>query len=519
MRKIIIILTTLMLGVIAMTYLYFSNLNKEGNASDNSLNMISAKSGVVLTFENEKSFYEILSGQDILDELLGATKSKLLKSIRRNLVENADVTKLLKGQKVYLGLLAGEKNNIDFIIATQANLKQVDFEKLIKTGTFKAEANGDYYKIDFPDSTTCFIGLHQKSIALGSSLAAFKNAVTPATQENRFATYIKESGRLNKNAFANLYLDYNKVPLLLKNILNSNLTGELAVFNKQNTYAALNYNFSSDELLLNGYTNIQNSSSYYALFNNQPEQPLTVDQLLPERTANYSIFTMNDYHSWQKRLTEWHGKNKNAKEIEKQYKRLTEKYRFDISRTFIKYFQKQFVVFQLSSGEKLGMIKIKNGDKLAQLLLDLSTEYNADIRIFNDPGLLFGLFGEPFKKFERPYYIIVDNHLVVANYASSLQVFLNSYKSGALLSRTANYAHFKDQISNAATICIYVNNENSKSIFSKNLKLPFYKQINDKNGLRNYDAFAYQLSADNGVFLSNMLLLKTRRPIEIDSLQ
>lgn len=518
MRKIFIILTVLTIGVMAMAYLYFSNLNKENSANENSLNLISAASGIVFTFDNERSFYDILNSQTILDEILGEQKSKDLKSLRKHLIANSGIDKLIKSEKIYVGFVTGEKNSIDYVIATQTKITDVNFEKLLNNGSFKMEAKEGYHQITFPDSTICFVGIQHKTILLANSLTAFQKIAVLNEQQSEFANYIKENSRFNKNTLANVYLDYSKIPMLLKSILNTNLTGELSVFNKQKTYAALSYNFGSDKLLLNGYTEIRDPKNYYTLFANQPEQIVTIDQLLPDKTANYTLFTMNDYDSWRKHLATWHRENKKTDQIAKQFKVLDEKYRIDIAQNFPEYFQKQFAVFQLNSGEKLGIVKMKNGDKLAQLLLDLSTEYTPEIRIFNEPGLLYNFFGEPFVKFERPFYIVIDNHLVVANYLSSLQSFLNSYRNNQLLTNTTEYANFKDQVSNTATICFYVNNKNSTNIFGRNLKRPYYNQAISKKGFKDYNAFAYQLSADNGKFLSNLLLLKTQKRIEADSL-
>lgn len=518
MRKIIIILTVLTIGVVAMAYLYFSNLNKENGASDNSLNLISAASGVVFTFEHDKSFYDILSSQTIIEEILGEHKTKELQSLRSYLSANPNIDNLIKGEKVYIGFVAGEKNSIDYVIATQTKISTANLAKIFTDKVFKMGEKAGYYQLSLADSTICFVSMRDKTILLANSLTALEKIDVTNDKQNEFASYIKENSRLNKNTLANVYLNYNKLPLLLKNILNSNLTGELSVFNKQDAYASFSYNFGSDQLLLNGYTEINDSKSYYALFANQPDQPISVDQLLPEKTANYTLFAMNDYESWQKRLATWHREHKTDEQIAKLFKVLDDKYRIDIAQNFPVYFQKQFAVFQLNSGEKLGIIKMKDGDKLAQLLLDLSTEYAPEIRIFNESGLLYSFFGDPFLKFERPFYTIIDNHLVVANYASSLQFFLNSYRNNQLLTGTTEYARFKDQITNTATICFYVNNKNSNSIFRKNLRTPYYKQAISNVGFKNYNSFAYQLSAENGKFLSNLLLLKTQKQVQLDSL-
>ena len=132
--------------------------------------------------------------------------------------------------------------------------------------------------------------------------------------------------------------------------------------------------------------------------------------------------------------------------------------------------------------------------------------------------MLGNFFGEPFKKFERPFYTIIDNHFVVSNYASTIQVFLNSYKNNHLLANTDDYIHFKDQTSSTATIVFYINNKNSNDIFGRNLKPAYYKQYKSAKGVKDYNSFGYQLSADNGKFMSNIVLLKKQTKVELDSL-
>lgn len=96
----------------------------------------------------------------------------------------------------------------------------------------------------------------------------------------------------------------------------------------------------------------------------------------------------------------------------------------------------------------------------------------------------------------------------MANNASSIQVFLNSYENNALLTNDVDYQDFNNQLSSSATISFYVNHENSNDIFGRNLKQPYFKQYQSKTGFKSFDAFSFQLSGDKGKFLSNLLLYK-----------
>ncbi|WP_368495418.1 DUF3352 domain-containing protein, partial [Bacillus toyonensis] len=75
--------------------------------------------------------------------------------------------------------------------------------------------------------------------------------------------------------------------------------------------------------------------------------------------------------------------------------------------------------------------------------------------------MLYSYFGEPFKKFKRPYYIIIDNYLVFANNASTVQSFLNSYKNNQLLINKESYITSVNQLPNTSSISFFVDLSNS----------------------------------------------------------
>ena len=524
MKRIYIILSVLLLGIVAMAYVYFSNLNTEANANDLSLNAATTNSGVVFSFENDKSFYEILSGQTLFQPLLGETKMKLFKSLRENLINQPRANRWIDGQKIYIALVPGADNEIDFIISSQLKPASKQINAILDLGIKNVQIKpaGKYFELNFADSSTCFIGFDKHLVLVSNTLATLSKSFQSTTAKNEsFTTYIKANSRFNKNTLANLYLDFNKIPALLKNILSNNISGSLNIFNKQNSFASLSYNFSREKLLFNGNTSINDADSYYQLFAKVPEQKITINNILPNKTANYSIYAINDYGNWRKGLTDWMTKHKEEEKTNKGIANIKEKYGIDLEQIFPKYFKNQWVDFQLNSGEKFGAITLSNGEKVNQLLLDLSASYAPDIRIFKESNILYSYFGEPFKKFERPFYTIIDNYLVMANNASSIQVFLNSYRNNNLLINDIDYQGLSDELSSSSTISFYVNHKNSNDIFGRNLRMPYYKQYQSKTGLKIFDSFCYQLAGDNGKFLTNLLLYKKpeQTALKADTLQ
>lgn len=520
MRKIYITLGVLLLGVIAMAYLYFSNLNTEANANNISLNAVAKKASIIFSFDNDKSFYEILSGQDLLQNILGEKKSKDLKSLRENLIEHQEIFNQLEGQKIYIGILPGLENTVDFLISTQlkANADPIKVLENLKYSKIQVNKLKDIYKLSFTDSTNCFVGIKDRLVLISNSASNVENNLTNQKIEKGFVDYIKANSRFNKNTLANLYINFNNTPLLLKHLLNSSLTGELHIFSQQNTYAALSYNFSKEKLLFNGNTDV-NNDNYFKIFSKIPEQKTNINVILPKKTANYTIYAVNDYKEWHKKLIDLQTSRNETEKLNKNIASINQTYRLDLAQIFTTYCNRQFVSFQLNTGEKFGAIALTDGEKLNQLLLDLSAEYATDIRIFKEANIPYIFFGDPFKKFERPFYTIIDNYLVMANTASSVNSFLNSYRNGNLLINDEDYRGLTDQLSTASTISFYINNKNSNDIFGRNLKRSYYKQYQAKNGFKNYDAFSYQLSGGSGRFLSNILLYKrVEKVIEPDTL-
>ena len=510
MRRIYIILIVLTVGMFGMAYLYFSNLNTKTNANDLSLNAIASNSAVVFSFENDKSFYEILGGQDLLQRILGATKAKQFKTLRENLVSDREISQALEGEKVYVGFIPGESNAIDYLITTKLKLANNPLKMLSRlSAKTRLKKIGNSYKISFADSTSCYIAVKDLLIVISSS-SNTANLVVDSQHvlDKNFVSYIKANNNFNRNTLGSLYINFLKLPELLKNVLNTNLTGELGLLKNQNSYAALSYNFSNEKILFNGSTDINQPNNYYKLFSKLPEQKIWISNILPENTANFASYSIPNYVDWLKDFNKLTDQRKETEKLAQNILKINQSYRVNLKDIFTKYFKNQFISFQINTGEKFGAVALKDGEKVNQLLMDLSAEYAPGIRIFKESNIPYSFFGDPFKNFERPFYVIIDNNLIMANNASSIQVFLNNYSNNKLLINNEDYINFSNQLSASSTINFYINNRNSNDIIGRNVKMPFYKQYQSNGGFRDFDAFCYQLSGENGRFLTNLLLYK-----------
>ncbi|MDQ0638787.1 hypothetical protein QF042_002352 [Pedobacter sp. W3I1] len=519
MKKFVILTSALFLGVAFMAYLYFSKLGTDNEAKDLALQSATNNAALVFSFQNDKGFYDIIEGQQLIQQVLGKDKMSLLKQLKTNIIDDNQLNKHLKDQQVYISVLPDSDKTLNFLITIQIqgdnDIKK--FYEQLKHKKAISENTKHLYTVKLNDSLSVYLGVHGQVLTASTSLKLINDANVRLT-ENPFTEYIKENNRQIKNVLTHVYINFNQAPLLLKNIIASNINGEIAIFNKQNSFAVLNYNFSKEKILFSGNTELKDQYNYLKLFENTAAQNTSIQNILPDNTANYALYAYDDYSKWLKKLNSWQDQTKILSKTNTVIKNVKDDYRTDLNSIFTTYTKNQFILFQLSTSEKLGAISLTNGEKVKQLLLDVSADYNEDIKLFKSSDILYSYFGEPFKKFVRPYYAIVDNNLVVANNASTVQSFLNDYKNNRLLIQTPQYLDAVNQISTTSNVSFYINTKNSAAIFRHNIQLDFYKHLRADSGLKSFDTFYYQMSADKNKFITNLLLNKYLQPEIPDSL-
>jgi hypothetical protein len=522
MKKIYLTLFTLFAAIVGMAYLYFSKLNQETTYNETSLYAATANSGLIFCIQNDKSIFDILKGQDFFQKLLGQEKFNQLSLLKNKLIANPVVNNLIGNRKIFISFSAGRNKETDYLISTQLNdeLEKPKLLNALKANGVKMSQENGMMKLVLNDSTSFYLNVEKNLIILSSSPAPVKAAAAAAAnqQNNQFVAYIKSSNKFSKNSLGNLYIDFNKVPALLKSMLPGHLNGGLSVFNHQNSFASLSYNFSKERLFFNGGSQLNDQKNYLALFASLAPQKNNIDNLLPEHTANFQLYAMTDYAGWRKKLNNWFLFNKEDQKIKNTIKSFNTEYHIDAEKIFPVYFQNQLISFQLKSAENIAAINLTNGDKVKQLLLDMSDDYNQDIKRFKKSGLLYCYFGEPFQSFSRPYYTIIDNYMVFSNQPGALQSFLNDYHNNRLLINTPDYINVYSQISKTANITYYINRKNSEYLVRKTFYTPYYNHFIKEQGLKQFTSLVYQLSGDKGNFQTN-LLINTMPDIIPDTLE
>ena len=521
MKRIYFTLAILFLVIAGMAYLYFSGLNAVSGTSDTSLKIATQRAALVYRIQNDKSILDILDGQDLLYQLIGEEKTELLKTVRSTLLSDPEVGKALQHKIIYISILPGAQHTLNFLVCAQLNsaAEQQAVQAFIRKKKDNTSATNSFSKLSAPGHPALYIGLDHDVLLLSDAAAVFKDIGNTRDRENNpFTAFIQGNNKLTKNSLANLYVNYSAVPDLLKAITPNTSKDEFEELRGLNAYTHLSYNFSKTNIFFNGETQLIDSTGYIGLFLNTSPQKLQITNILPQQTASYTLYNVDNFKTWSIRLKKWRSSQTETRAISGRVESQLVKYHISPDDTFTKYTSNQFITFQLQQGQKLGAISLSNGDKLNQLLLDLSNDVDGTIRQFKEDDMLFYYFGTPFKKFRRPYYIIKDNYLVCSNYASNLQEFLNDYQNNKLLVNEASYTNLMDQLPNTTSILYYINKERASAQISQVIYPNFMKHIRNNKGLNAFDAFVFQISANRESFQTNILMPSKDLKLSKDSL-
>ena len=524
MKRLYAILGILLIILSGMTYLYFSNLKTATVNSDLSLKFATQQSGLIFSMQNNKSVIDILKGQDLFNNLVGEEKVQLLDAMKSALLSRPEFNRLISDQNIYISILPGDKRQIDFLVSMQLNstATRESFIQTLQSKNIQFEALQDLYKLSLSDTLSLYVGMEKNTLLISTAESQVRAALNNKSEADAdFLDFIRKNDRLSKNSLASLYINFRKVPALLKVITPAAKSGELSMLNQQQGFAHLSYNFSKERIFFNGETRVADPNSFYALFQDLKPEKVEADKVLPDNTANYSLYCLGPYKTWQKALNNWFSKKKESEGILKRKKEINAQYHLNLEGIFPANTGSQFISFQLKNKEKLVAISLTNPDKVSQLLLDLSADYSGPIKQFKEPDILYYYFGEPLKRFKRPYYAILNNYMFLANTPSALQGFLQKYEANDLLINKKTYVDIFEQLPNTASLLFYVNNGLSQDMIINNLYSSYYKHFRDPSGLKNFDSFLYQLSADQGTYQTN-LFLNTRMQkatVTTDSLQ
>jgi hypothetical protein len=518
MKKIIIILSLLLIGVTAVTWLYFKSLTATGFSSENLFKVIPKDASIVFEYKNEDSFYDIFKDFGLFGEVLGRNNVEHLTALKQIFVNDATISSAFKKSDLFFSLHQTEKSNAGILIVApfskEANFISDDLLNSLKS-KYKLSNDADplqpLYQMAFNNKSKFYFIIYQ-SIFIGSFdkvlVNRSKDLILSGQENNTFKIDFKSTR--NKNSIANLYLNFSKLTDFLNNFSDKKNPSETFALKSFDASASLNINYQSRAFMFSGITTVNpNAINYVNLFLEQEPGNNILKSILPFDVAAYSFYYVSDFKKFKKGLNHLFEFRKEAEKLKNQLNNISQRHSINIEKELMPVLGNEFGVITVASGDKIGILKTKNVNRLSFLLSTISTESGENIRHFDDSFLLYSFLGDPFKTFQRPYYLLLDNYLIVANNIAALHNFQKNYSNQNLLNRTDKNIDFQQYLSNQGNIFYFIHNSNAKGIIKSLLSRPAYKDFkSDDFNWKNIYGLSIQFSADKDKFFTNLYMSK-----------
>ncbi|GAA4797935.1 hypothetical protein GCM10023231_28210 [Olivibacter ginsenosidimutans] len=519
MRKLIVITSVLFVAVIVAAILYFTSLSHNNRTQNSSLTAIPADAAFLVSFQNEKSFYNIFNDFEIFEAIVGKETQHEWNYLNKQLLRAPNLAELTNKQTLYFSFHP-TKDHINWLLTVpfKNRLKSDELFELLKKNTNDIAtitpdtAIQSLYRIKFNDlSKPFFVALKPEAAFLGHEkdlVAKVLDNNSPHLSEH-FLDELAQNGHKNDNAIFNLHLNHSELFKFVSGLSKVKAGNNIQLLEGLKGMSSLNMNFKSDALMFSGLSTLDQTATtgnYISLYTHQTAVEGELKKMLPANTAAYAAFSFSNYQNLHRELVGLLNKRKQLQRFKDQFALIHSSKKISIDSVLLSQWDNEFASLELNTRESIGLVKLKDSADFLKVISPISTGVTNDIRRFDNSNLLYYSFGDPMLLFQRPYFTVVDRYLICANTISVLQQYRKQYDEKQLLINTIPYIEFSRLQSNKANITFFIENEQARQNLNRTLKSTFQRAYADTThfNFRDFYAFSYQLSGYNGNFYSNL---------------
>lgn len=515
MKRLIITTLILLIAAASVTVVYFKNLNPQGQRTSQIMNIIPDNAAVIFEFNNDKGFYDIFNNNGLFTAIAGRQTIDDLNTIRRQLLSNRPLEPFFTGQNFFISLHPLKDNNIDLLLTTSAargfNLSVIEqMAKSQHNGLLITPVNFEGKK-----GYTLYSNILKKRFYLVNiegdifSGSFSKDLVAQAAKDDPIKnkrSFVLLPDQQNSNSLANLYVNYSQLNLLFEQLFKNKNTDIFKSFRSLSDLAALSLNYRSDALMFSGFTNIADAgpANYLNLFVNQ--QPISnhLKDIFPSTTAYSISFAVSDPEKFKLALSQSQEKAGLQNQKDSLFKKINTETGINLVAEFNQLLGNEFAVVTTRYQEKIAIITIKDGSKFKSILNNISTTITDKTGQFNYDKLPFFLLGEPYTIFKHPYFMLIDNYLILANSTNELASYYDTYLNRKFLSQMEQHNKFDNLLAERCNVTWFINFKNAQPLLKNELSTRFYNIFDTGDpGWKTFYAAAYQFVANEKKFYTN----------------
>lgn len=516
MRRPIIITAILLIITGVITVAYFNNVHLPGQQSGRIMSAIPADAALVFEYKNDRDFYELLGKDSLLTTLIGGQRADQLKNLKIDVLQNPDLKTFFEGQSIFISVHP-QKDSIAFLITTSGNKPmEAAFDKF---GSQKTD-NLNTVSTTLANMPALVVDLKKAGKKLyivnqGENIysASFSKQLIEASAMYRAQkhgdVFVQMTDQQNANSIANLYVNYLALEPLFDDLFKSKNNDLFRSFRQLPAVASLNLNYKSDALMFNGTSHIRgiDPNSYLSLFRYQQPTTNELKDIFPATTAYSVNFAVSDPVKFENNLFQWQIQNGTNVEKKAVLNRIKRETAVDLTKEFMNVLGNEFAIITTRYQEKLAIVRLKNGLQLRPFLVNISTMVTEDAGQFNYDKLPLFLLGDAFSIFRRPYFIIVDNYLILCGSQTGLLEYYRNYTNGNLLSHNDEYRRFDNLQAEKSNVSFFIHFKNSEQLLRSELEPQYADAFEKKNaGWNKYYAASYQFTTADKDFYTNFYM-------------
>jgi hypothetical protein len=509
MRRLIITTVILFIAAIAITVVYFKNLTTPGLHTSEIMATIPDNAALVFEFNNDNGFYEIFHGNKLFTAVIGEDQIAELDTLRNQLLASPSLNKFFDGQNTYISIHPLQNHTIGLLItlAAKKGFRTADISNISNQSNNTLLVSA--LNVDNKKGYVIYSGkLRKRFYLLEIENGIYTGSFSKELVE-KSARYIPQKDKKhflslpdqqNSNSLANLYVNYGSLNGLLEAMFKNKNTDIFKSFKLLPALAALNLNFKSDALLFTGFSNIQPNqpTGYLNLFTNQEPVANELKDIFPSTTAYSMSFAVSDPKKFKADLSDWHIKAKMQHEKDSLFSRVKAETGINLVTEFNRVLSHEFAVVTTRYMERYAIISLTDGSAFKPVMINISRMITDDIGQVNYNKLPFFLLGDAFSQFNHPWFMIIDNYLILANSESELKSYNDTYINHKFQSKLAPYNLFNKLTAERCNVAWYINFKNAQPILKRDLHDNFYTDFErSKTGWKNFYAASYQLIAAN----------------------
>ena len=334
----------------------------------------------------------------------------------------------------------------------------------------------------------------------------------------------KVESTTGKKVDANIYLSYRLIHPFIARLLQSDQVSEISKVSGFADWSGLDVILKKDELLVNGYTTINDTGNQYLrIFNSQAPQQVAVTGILPDNTSRFLWMGIQDAGSFYRNFRFCASQNEGYLDAYPNLATFEDQNQVSLKDYFLPWIGNEICLdMALNDLENMrediyAVFKVKDQFLADSLLKSLqlmtgrkkdSLQYkNQVIHSLAIPDLIPGIFGTPFRKLNAAYYTTIGSYIIFGNNHLSLKSFIDHGAYNKVLSKDKAFITLNENVSDHTNLFYYFNTER---IISK-IKSVFSDELNEQlepalDTLKKFESLTLQFTNKEGLFYTNLYI-------------